>query len=95
MSEPEITTSRLRALVGYQVVMGFEDSMYGQSTLRWGFLRAVEATPEGADLVIDGYHDSCGIRDGAPAEGHRIPDHYLRSIKRHYTRTDFDRIYNG
>jgi len=75
--------------------MGFEDSMYGQTTLRWGFLRAVEATPDGADLIIDGYHDSCGIRDGAPREGHRIPDSYLRSVKRHHARTDHDRIVNG
>jgi len=46
MSDPEITTSYLRSLAGYQVVMGFEDSLYGQTTLRWGFLRAVEATPD-------------------------------------------------
>lgn len=79
-----ITISHLRELVGHQVVMGFEDSMWGQATLRWGTLR--EISPDGTTLIIDGYHDSAGFSDTSahPADGVYVEVSSMRSIKRHH-----------
>lgn len=79
-----ITTSQLRELVGHQVVMGFEDSMWGATTLRWGTLR--EISPDGATLRIDGYHDSAGIgfSIARPEDGVPVEVSSTRFIKRYY-----------
>lgn len=76
--------SQPRELVGHRVVMGFADSMYGETTLRWGTLR--EISPDGATLTIDGYHDSAGIgfNIARPEDGVTVEVSSMRSIKRYY-----------
>ena len=76
----------LRALTGCPVMMGFEDSMFGETTVRWGTLR--EVSPTGMTLVIDGYRDcnGFGFDSARPTDGTRVAVEHLRFIERHYPR---------
>jgi hypothetical protein len=77
-----ITIRRLRDLVGHQVIMGFEDSMYGETTVRFGVLR--DLSEDGKTITIDDYHDSAGfgLDSTRPTDGTPVEVAGLRYIKR-------------
>jgi len=65
-----VTHTDLAALLGHPVRMTFRDSKWGDLTVRWGRIRAINPDT----LTIDDYHDSAGIGAYLPGRGCNVHD---------------------